>query len=79
MEMMETSKNEDENPNQTKMLMNSLLFVALLIFIQLVTSDPEYQAYKSESYSYAYAKVPAPSVVEEFIQFTKLAEQELRK
>ena len=78
MESIET-EGGDDTIKETKLLMNALLFVALLIFIQLVTSDPEYQAYKSESYGYAYSKIPAPSVVEEFVKFTELAEKQLRK
>ena len=78
MENLKDTKMEEDNIRQTRMLMNTLLFVAFVIFIFLVTTDPSYKAYTAESYSYAYPRIPGPSAVQEFIQFTELAEQQLR-
>ena len=78
METLKDTKMNEDNIKQTRMLMNTLLIVALVIFIFLVTTDPEYQSYTAESYNYAYSRIPGPSVLQEFIQFTKLAEKQLR-
>ena len=61
-------------------LVNSLLLLSLLIFLQLVTSDPEYAAYRSEYSSQGDSEQPrpGPSVVQEFIKLTQLAEKQLR-
>ena len=61
-------------------LVNSLLLISLLIFLQLVTSDPEYVAFRSEYSRHGYTEepTPGPSVVQEFIKLSQLAEKQLR-